>query len=149
MDNKKQIVEDLGVQFEKTGRSPMVARVFAFLLISDPPEKSFDEIIEFLGASKSAISNSLKALQDEGLVTYITKSGIRKRFFIIDVKNWKSRLIESSKDFNNYNKLLENVIENRKNAKSKNFTESIEEILEFQMFLGEKLAEIIEEWKAR
>jgi hypothetical protein len=36
--------EDLGVQLEHFGRSPVAARVQAFLLLSEPPYPTFDEI---------------------------------------------------------------------------------------------------------
>ena len=149
MKNKKQTVEDLGVQLERMGKTPMTSRVFACLLISDPPERTFDEIIEFLGASKSAVSNALKNLQVEGSVKYTTKSGDRKRYFMIDMDNWKNKLIESNTNLNAFNVLLEDVIKTRKDAKSKKFTESIEEILEFQMYLGEQLSQAIDNWKKR
>ena len=54
MKNKIEAVEILGVQMEKFGRSPMESRVFAYLLVAEPPHASFDEIKEFLKAlSKS------------------------------------------------------------------------------------------------
>lgn len=149
MEDKKQAVEDLGVRMEKMGRTPMVARVFSFLLISDPPERTFEEIIEFLGASKSAVSNALKSLQHEGTVKYTTKSGDRKRYFSIDLENWKMKLIEAAKGINVFNVILEQVIENRKGTKSKEFNNSIVEILEFQTYLSHKLTDAIDEWKSR
>ncbi len=36
--NKKQYVEDLGVLFEKMGKTPIEGRVFACLLVANPPE---------------------------------------------------------------------------------------------------------------
>ncbi|MCB0644256.1 MAG: hypothetical protein KDC44_21580, partial [Phaeodactylibacter sp.] len=70
----KQKVEQIGVQFEMIGMPPMNARVFAFLLLAEPPHQDFYSIQEFLSASKSSISNSLNKLMTEGVVDYMTFS---------------------------------------------------------------------------
>ncbi|MBL7776380.1 MAG: hypothetical protein JNK89_10290 [Saprospiraceae bacterium] len=55
----REKVERMGVFFERSGFAPMTGRVFAYLLVCDPPHKDFFAIQEFLQASKSAVSNAL------------------------------------------------------------------------------------------
>ncbi len=137
----KNKVEEIGIELEKLGRKPMEGRVFAYLLLSDPPHQTFDEIREFLNASKSAISYALNNLQNEKTVKYITFSGDRKRYFKVDTDGWKERLIQTAKSFNQINDSIKDVIEIRKNYSDKELTKKIEKVHRFQT----KLAQIIDE----
>jgi DNA-binding transcriptional regulator GbsR (MarR family) len=147
--NIKQEVENLGVVFEKFGRSPMVSRVFAFLLLSEPPHQSFEQIVEFLDASKSSISNTLHFLQAEGTVSYITFSGERKRYFKIDTKVWMNNLIGSANNLSAFNILLENVLSLRSESKHQDFNDEIQKLLDFQTFLSEKIEIAVREWRSK
>lgn len=147
--DNKQYVEDLGVQLEKMGSTPMEGRVFSYLLIANPPEKSFDEILEFLQASKSAVSNALKKLQTTGTVKYITKSGDRKRYFTVDTSNWQKQIQNNVKSFNLFNTFLKEIIEYRSTMNSVEFNEDMKKVLEFQVFISRKLDDAILEWDQR
>ena len=147
--NKKQYVEDLGVLFEKMGKTPIEGRVFACLLVANPPEISFDELVEFLQASKSSVSNALKKLQNEGSVSYITKCGDRKRYFIIDTVNWKNHLKDSAKTFSSFNVILDSAIEYREDMDSESFNAELKKVLEFQLFISKRFDEAIAEWNNR
>lgn len=147
IDDIKQKVENLGVTFEKFGRSPMVSRVFAFLLLSSPPHQTFDEITEFLSASKSAVSNALSTLQTEGIVTYITFSGDRKRYFRIDTDNWLTQLMDSAKNLSAFNDLLTDVYDFRKQHTSDGFNKELLKLLDFQVFLSSQIESAIGEWQ--
>ena len=144
--DKKQYIETLGVQLEKMGRTPMEGRVFATLLIANPPETSFDELVEFLQASKSAVSNALKKLQMEGSVKYITKSGDRKRYFIVDTANWQNQLKDSAKNFSAFNQFLLEINDYRSSLNSEAFNAELKKILDFQLFISMRFEEAIAEW---
>ena len=92
MDNLKQRVEDIGVVYEQFGKTPIASRVFSFLLLSEPSHKTFDEIREFLKASKSAVSNAINSHLQDGTINYKTFSGDRKRYFYLDLENWRNML---------------------------------------------------------
>lgn len=146
MKNIKQAVEDLGVQFEKFGRTPMVSRVFSYLLIADPAHRSFDEIVAFLGASKSAISNALNFLQTEGLVTYITFSGDRKRYFRVDAKEWLKSLKTAAKSLTSLNSIITETMEYRAMYEDQKMTNELKDLLDFQTFLTERIELAIKDW---
>jgi DNA-binding transcriptional regulator GbsR (MarR family) len=76
-------VEKLGKTLEKFGLTPMQGRIVAFFVISDPPEKTFEETVRYFSASKSSVSNSLNYLLSAGLVDYRTYADKRKRFFFV------------------------------------------------------------------
>jgi len=76
-------VEKLGKMFEKFGLTPMQGRIVAFYVISDPPEKTFEETVKYFNASKSSVSNSLNYLLSAGIVDYRTYADKRRRYFYI------------------------------------------------------------------
>lgn len=142
-------VEEFGIYFEKHGRTPMAARVFSYLLLSEPPYKDFYDIQENLKASKSAISNALKELQREDVVDYITFSGDRRRYFKVHPKGWLNFMKKQIEDAPTLsNKLLE-VLEERKDSKHLEFNEELKVMVDFFAFFSSRLSNIMEEWNNR
>ena len=87
MPDKKKIsretVEETGKVVEKFGLTPMQGRIVAFFTISDPPEKTFEELVDYFKASKSSVSNSLNYLLQNKLIDYKTFASDRKRYFFL------------------------------------------------------------------
>jgi len=133
----KEKVENLGVVIEKFGRTPIEGRVFAYLLLANPPYRSFDDIVEFLNAGKSSISNALNMFQREGTILYRTFSGDRKRYFMIDTKGWHK------------NHLLEDVLKFRKGTDEQKFNDDLRELLDFQTYISDEIAKAIIRWNKR
>lgn len=143
----QQQVEKMGVFFEKIGLSPMSGRVFAFLLLGEPPHKDFYEIKDFLKASKSSISNALKDLTNNGVVDYITFSGDRKRYFRVNTKKWYALIKGQEEKRIELNNLLEEVLAFRADSKHFAFNAALQDIIDFQTYLAEGLAQLIEKWE--
>ncbi|MEP0714130.1 MAG: MarR family transcriptional regulator, partial [Algoriphagus sp.] len=85
----KELIERIGVFHEHKGMQPLVGRIIGLLLIHEEGEVSFDEIVEHLGVSKSAVSNALTFLQAKDRCVYSTRPGDRKRYFALKVSDWK------------------------------------------------------------
>ncbi|CAM3335718.1 GbsR/MarR family transcriptional regulator [Aequorivita lipolytica] len=118
MIKRKKLIEKLGVHIEgKEQIAPLAARILATLILTGKQGITFDALIRELAASKSTISTHLTTLQAANRITYYTKSGDRKKYFIIipDVmiqsmtemlKNWKCErdlhfeIIEYKQDIN-------------------------------------------------
>jgi DNA-binding transcriptional regulator GbsR (MarR family) len=87
MDSKdnaaRELIEETGKIFEKFGMTPMQGRIVAYFTVSDPPEKTFDELVKYFQASKSSVSNSLSFLLQNRIIDYRTYSTDRKRYFYI------------------------------------------------------------------
>ena len=81
--NIRDSIEETGKVFEKFGLTPMQGRIVAFFTISDPPEKTFDELVQYFKASKSSVSNSLNFLLQNKIIDYKTFASDRKRYFFI------------------------------------------------------------------
>ena len=74
------------------GLSPLSARIFSLLVLSEGDGVTFEKFVERLEASKSSISTNLQLLQSSGRITYGTKPGDRKRYFKIAPDNLLLRL---------------------------------------------------------
>ena len=79
----REIIEEAGKIFEKFGMTPMQGRIIAYFTVSDPPEKTFDELVSHFRASKSSVSNSLNFLLQSKVIDYKTYASNRKRYFFL------------------------------------------------------------------
>jgi DNA-binding transcriptional regulator GbsR (MarR family) len=102
-DNNKisEAVEETGKVFEKFGLTPIQGRIVAYFILSDPPEKTFDELVIYFKASKSSVSNSLNFLLLNKIINYKTYASDRKRYFFITDSFFRVY----------FKKVLENVME--------------------------------------
>ena len=79
----REITEETGKVLEKFGLTPMQGRIVACFMVSDPPEKTFDELVKYFRASKSSVSNSLNYLLQNRIIDYKTFAADRKRYFYL------------------------------------------------------------------
>lgn len=65
------------------GMPPMAGRMWAYLAICEPPERTAAEIAERLQASRGSVSSMARLLEHVGLVRRATKPGDRREYFSI------------------------------------------------------------------
>lgn len=65
---EQEFVDRMGMWFEKFGGPRTMGRIYAWLMICDPPHQSLTEMTAALGASKASISTVVRLLQDAGMV---------------------------------------------------------------------------------
>lgn len=83
-ERKKQLIERLGVYKESQDQlAPLAARIFATLVLTGRNGITFEKLVKDLNASKSTVCTHLNTLQAGGRVTYFTKPGDRKRYFVV------------------------------------------------------------------
>ncbi len=146
MQHKQQLVEEIGIFFERT-MTPMEARVFGYLLLADPPHQDFFAIQEFLQASKSAISNALRRLMDQGLVEYTTFTGDRRRYFRINPEGWLNLIKTSMARVDPFTRLLRKVLDERAALDSPEFNEELRKVYDFHVFINEHLPAFLARWE--
>lgn len=146
MERIREKVEHIGVFFERSGFAPVTGRVFAYLLVCDPPHKDFFAIQAFLQASKSAVSNALTTLASEGLVDYITFSGNRRRYFRINTTGWLANLKIKLRRVTVLGDLLEEVLKERCESTHLSFSHDLKKIIVFQNYLARGIENLIDEW---
>lgn len=82
---KCELVEKLGIFLEKKEQmAPMEARIFSYIILTGKQGTTFEDLVNNLCASKSTISTHLNHLQDLKKLSYFTKTGDRKKYFIIN-----------------------------------------------------------------
>ena len=120
-------VEEAGKIFERFGFTPMQGRIMAYFTVSDPPERTFDDLVIYFKASKSSVSNSLNFLLQNKIIDYKTFASNRKRYFYITDKFFIVY----------FNKVLENVVDLKEYAyktvsmRSPEYPEASERILKW------------------
>lgn len=81
---KMDLIEEMGVLFEKENFAPLAARIFATVILTGKQGITFEELVNDLNTSKSTVSTHLEHLQVTNRILYFTKPGDRKRYFIIN-----------------------------------------------------------------
>ncbi|MFT5749890.1 MAG: DNA-binding transcriptional regulator GbsR (MarR family) [Ancylomarina sp.] len=110
-EQKKILVERYGLFMEKKDRfTPISARIFATLLINKENGSTFDELVHFLGASKSTISTNLKSLQESDTIDFFTKPGDRKKYFTLNPVGFLSRIEDDLKMYKTEHQLATEVV---------------------------------------
>ncbi len=147
-DKHRQLIEDLGVLHEGMGMQPAAGRVMGLLLVSDTTELTFEEIVDLLQLSKSAVSNALTMLQGLDRVDYITYPGDRKRYFRAKPKSVSSELERAMMGLAAHNGMLKRVLEQRP-AATKEFNTRLEEAIDFADFIVQEMPALLEKWQHR
>ena len=143
---QKELIEELGVVLEKTNNIPVVARIFALLIVSDQPELTFDQIRELLNISKSATSNAIKILLMTNAIEYITKPQDRKRYFRSYFGHWNERV---KKDLWVFDRCCCSVKKNC-NATSSNTVEvnqNLKKSIRFMEFIISEVPNLYKKWE--
>ena len=86
---EKQFAEEVGIVFEQTGMPRMAGRILGWLLISDPPHQSTEQLTKALLASKGSISTMTRLLIQLGLIERLSLSGVRHDFFRLRSDAWQ------------------------------------------------------------
>ncbi len=116
-EEKKYLVEKFGLFMEGQEKlSPIGARIFATLFINKENGATFDDLVHFLGASKSTISTNLQSLTKSNMIVYFTKPGDRKKYYTLSPVGFISRIEEKIADYKTEHFLVEQILEYKKTA---------------------------------
>jgi DNA-binding transcriptional regulator GbsR (MarR family) len=77
------------------GLPPMAGRMWAWLLICDPPEQTAGQIAEELHASRGSISSTARLLANAGFIRRTTRRGDRREYFSAPLGTFEA-LIDSA-----------------------------------------------------
>jgi len=95
---EKRFAEEVGIVFEQTGLPRMAGRIFGWLLISDPPHQSTDQLAEALMASKGSISTMTRLLIQISLIERLSLPGVRHDYFRLRPDAWKHMIRRGLED---------------------------------------------------
>jgi DNA-binding transcriptional regulator GbsR (MarR family) len=80
-DQEAELVEQMGQMLAASGLPRVAGRIWAYLLICEPPQQSAADLAESLHASRGAISGGVRILETAGLVRRTSRRGDRKEYF--------------------------------------------------------------------
>ena len=146
-DKKKEIIERIGVYYEKKGLQPVVGRIMGLLLVAEPAEATFEQIQEELQISKSAVSTALTFLQAKETVEYTTKPGERKRYFKLRMRDWKTELKKEFDEVLDMESLINEIIDLKENRNSE-FCCRLLEMKDFFKFMKKELPLLLKKFEA-
>ncbi len=145
-DAEKHFVEEFGVTLEQTGLPRMAGRIIGWLLISDPPHQSSDQLREGLAASKGSISTMTRLLIQIGLIERVSLPGIRKDYFRIRPNAWQNMIRRGLEDeIKMVRRLAEKALELLAD-KPLLTRQWLEEMHNVYSFLEQELPALLERW---
>lgn len=142
---KSKFIEEMGVLFGKMGVPPMSGRIFAWLLICDPPHQTAGELGEALGASKGSISSNIRMLVAGGLVERTVIGSSRQAHFCIKTGSWIELIDGHGVKFREMKELAEKGLDllGQINGASR---ERLYEMRDFYSFLEQEFPKMIERY---
>ncbi|GMQ30766.1 GbsR/MarR family transcriptional regulator [Algoriphagus confluentis] len=145
-ENKLELIERIGVFHEQRGMQPLMGRIFGLLLVLEEAEATFDEIVDYLNVSKSAVSNALNILQLQGHIAYKTKPGERKRYFFLTMDKWEEAMEKELCDISQVSSFMKDVLKERGNEKPE-FNHHLQDLCNFMEFLKNKVPALFKEFR--
>ncbi|MBV1758338.1 MAG: transcriptional regulator [Dethiosulfatibacter sp.] len=147
-ENKEAIfIEKLGLFFEKHSKFPRIAgRIFAYLLICDPPEQSQQQIVDYLKIAKGSASSMLRMLTQFKIIEEFTLPGIRSKLYRINCKGWEDLFWLRLKNLVVVREILKEG-HSLLNDKPNELSLRIEELDKFYVFFENEIPLLIERWK--
>lgn len=82
-EDEEALVESMARLLAEGGLPRVAGRMWAWLLICDPPQQTAAQLAETLQASRGAISGAARLLEGVGLVTRSTRRGERREYFAV------------------------------------------------------------------
>ncbi|PIQ22174.1 MAG: hypothetical protein COW65_04655 [Cytophagales bacterium CG18_big_fil_WC_8_21_14_2_50_42_9] len=145
-DKQKEVIENIGINYEAAGLQPAAARILGLMYVADKPELTFDEITDSLHISKSATSNAINLLLQTGQIEYITFSGDRKRYFRLKISNWRDGFTQKIEGLTNFNKLLRQALEVR-TKETPEYNACLVQLINFLDFIKQELPGLLQKWE--
>ncbi|MFC6083472.1 GbsR/MarR family transcriptional regulator [Sphaerisporangium aureirubrum] len=78
-----EFVDRMGLIMERLGGTRTMGRMYAWLMICDPPEQSLTGLAAELGVSKTAVSTVARQLEVSGMVERVPASGREHRYRMV------------------------------------------------------------------
>ncbi|MFI6737027.1 GbsR/MarR family transcriptional regulator [Nonomuraea sp. NPDC050451] len=84
MDQKEtEFVDRMGLVMERLAGTRTMGRLYAWLLICDPPDQSLTDLAAELGVSKTMVSTVARQLEAGGMVERVPTSGREHRYQVV------------------------------------------------------------------
>jgi len=96
--NDISFIEKFGLFMEKNSIFPRIAgRIYAYLLICNPPHQSANDLVKKLDIAKSSVSSMMRLLLQSELVEEMNLPGKRSRYYCIKKGAWEDLFLRNIK----------------------------------------------------
>ena len=146
MDEEREgYVEEIATFWSGIGLARMQGRVMGTLLVSDPPEKTAEELAGLLRASRGSISSATRSLEQMGIVERRAKIGDRRDYFRSRT-NWTELMRQQIGMYTAFKEIAEKGLRVMA-ASSPESRRDLEEIRSLYAHLEREMPALIERWE--
>ena len=145
-EERRRYIEDFGLLFGQFGLSRMFGRVLGVLMISDPPERSAEELAEALGASRGSISQTTRSLIQMGLVQRWSRPGERRDYFRIKPGAWHEIMRREMESLGSFRETAERGLE-LLDSDDPATRHSLEEMRDFYAYWEREMPAVLKRWE--
>lgn len=132
--------------FGQFGMPRMLGRVLGALMISDPPERSAEELAEALGASRGSISQTTRSLIQMGLVQRWSRPGERRDYFRIKPGAWGEIMRREMESLSEFRKMAERGL-GLLSTEDPGARRSLEEMRDFYIYWEREMPAVLKRWE--
>jgi DNA-binding MarR family transcriptional regulator len=108
---KTHFAEDFGLFFEREGMPRMAGRILGWLLVTEAPATSLQELAEALQASKGSISTITRSLIQMGMLERVAVPGHRRDYVRIKPGGFAKLIQDRMAMISTYRHLFEHGLE--------------------------------------
>ncbi len=141
----QQFVERMGLVIERLGLTRTFGRLFGLLMMADRP-LSLDEIAAQLHVSKASVSTNARSCEEMGLARRVGVRGDRRDYYEIAPHAFEKMTAKRVTVLHAMAGIAAEGLEAVGEAPSP-ARERLTEMLEFYMFMGEQVEELLERWR--
>ncbi len=145
---KQRFVEDVALVFEEIGLTRMAGRILGWLLISNPPHQSADELAEALQASKGSISTMTRLLIQLDLIERAGIPGDRRDYFRMKPDVWAQLLQARMSQVTDLHQLAEEGLELLEGEPAE-LRQRIQDMHDLYSYIETELPILIERWEQK
>lgn len=140
-DAQRQVVDELSMQFEQLGLSPIAGRIVAWLLIAPRPDQSSQEIADAIDVSRGSVSTQTQVLQGMGMVERFRRTGSREVYFHLHPQLLLDMLTKQARLAGRMREIVDQVVEEH------GATQRLDEFQSINEFIGRRVPELVQEWR--
>ncbi len=145
-EERGRYVEEFGLLFGQFGLSRMLGRVLGVLMISDPPERSAEELAEELGASRGSISQTTRSLIQMSLVQRWSRPGERRDYFRIKPGAWHEIMRREMEALGGFREMAKRGLD-LLDSEDPDARRSLEEMRDFYAYWEKEMPAVLERWE--
>ena len=143
----RRYAEDVALHFEQAGLSRTAGRIFGWLLISDPPRQTMNDLVDGLQISKSSVSVATRLLVEIGLVQRLSLPGERRDYYRVVEGVWPAMMHQRKKQLTEFRQLAEQGLEMLAGEPAAR-QHRLREMRDFYAFIEKEFPRLLERWEA-